>query len=95
MPEVAIEFGNGDRSLLALVNLQYAPFGFGPANSIRPYLIGGLGLFSETLVAANTGIGVSYDVQRGRGVPFLVFGEYQGLNLFQYERLLFGFSLTR
>lgn len=95
VPEVALTFGDGERTLLALANLQYAPFSFGPGGSIRPYVVGGLGLFSETLVAANTGLGASYDTRRGRGVPFLVYAEYQGLNLFEYTRLLFGFSLTR
>lgn len=95
VPEVALTFGDGERTLLALANLQYAPFSVGPGGAIRPYVVGGLGLFSETLVAANTGIGASYDTRRGRGVPFRVFGEYQGLNLFEYTRVLFGFSLTR
>lgn len=94
-PEVALTFGNGERSLLALANLQYpVPF-LGSGNPFQPYLIGGLGIFSETGVALNTALGANYDIRQGRGSPLYAFLEWQGINLFDYSRLLVGLSVGR
>ena len=94
MPELAFGFGD-DNTLLAMANLQYPFPPFGPGQSFQPYLVGGAGFFSETFLALNTGVGASYDLRQGRGTPLYVHLEYQGINFFNYSRLLFGLSVTR
>lgn len=95
-PEIAFSFGSGERSLLALANLQYPFPAFGGGGAFQPYVVGGLGIFSETAVALNTAIGANYDLRSGRGgSPLYAFLELQGLNLFDYSRVLIGLSMNR
>ncbi|HEX7123893.1 MAG TPA: hypothetical protein VF178_16060 [Gemmatimonadaceae bacterium] len=94
-PEIAFSFGGGERTLLALANLQYPFPTFGGGGAFQPYVLGGIGIFSETAVALNTAIGANYNLRAGRGAPLFAFLELQGLNLFDYSRLLVGVSMNR
>lgn len=94
-PEIAFSFGGGERTLLALANLQYPFPAFGGGGAFQPYVLGGLGIFSETAVALNTAIGANYNLRAGRGAPLFAYLELQGLNLFDYSRLLIGLSMNR
>lgn len=93
VPEIAIGFGEGDPTLLLLGNVRYNFGGTGGARDLQPYLIGGAGVYSPTVLAINTGIGLSFDLRAGRDTPLRTFAEIQGLNLFDRTRLLVGVSL--
>lgn len=94
-PELALGFGGGSTSVLALANVQY-PFGsIGGSAAIRPYVTLGGGIFSPSVLAVNTAVGASFVVGSTGRSPLYTFVEVQGLNLFDYTRLMFGISSRR
>ena len=94
-PELALGFGGGSTSVLALANVQY-PFGsIGGNASVRPYVTLGAGVFSPSVLAVNTAVGASFLVGSQRASPLYTFVELQGLNLFNYTRLMVGVSSRR
>ncbi len=81
--------------MLALANVQY-PFGsIGGNAAIRPYVTLGGGVFSPSVLAVNTAVGASFVLGSPRSSPLYTFVELQGLNLFNYTRLMFGVSSRR
>ncbi len=93
VPEFAVGLGGDGTSVLALANLQYQFGSIGGATAVRPYLTGGAGIFSPSVLGVNTAVGASFDLRQGRGTPWLGFLELQGLNLFNDTRLMAGFSI--
>lgn len=94
-PELALGFGGGSTSVLALANVQY-PFGsIGGSAAIRPYVTLGGGIFSPSVLAVNTAVGASFVLGSMDRSPLYTFVEVQGLNLFDYTRLMFGISSRR
>lgn len=93
VPEFAIGLGGDGTSVLALANLQYQFGSIGGSSAVRPYVTGGAGIFSPSVLGVNTAVGASMDLRQGRGTPWLGYLELQGLNLFDDTRLLFGFSI--
>ncbi len=94
-PELALGFGGGSTSVLALANVQY-PFGsIGGNAAIRPYVTLGGGVFSPSVLAVNTAVGASFALGSQRTSPLYTFVELQGLNLFDYTRLMIGVSSRR
>ncbi|MEP7383884.1 MAG: hypothetical protein ABI910_19515, partial [Gemmatimonadota bacterium] len=95
VPELALGFGSGSTSVLALANVQY-PFGaFGGNNAIQPYVTVGAGIFSPSVLAVNTSVGASLALGSQRASPLYTYVELQGLNLFNYTRLMVGVSSRR
>ncbi len=94
-PELALGFGGGSTSVLALANVQY-PFGsIGGNAAIRPYVTLGGGIFSPSVLAVNTAVGASFALGSQRTSPLYTVVELQGLNLFDYTRLMIGVSSRR
>ena len=92
VPEVAVGLLGQRTTYLAVANLRYDLLTIG---GIRPYVMGGAGLFSRTFVGVTTSVGASTDLRAGRGTPLFGFVELQGVNLFDRTRLLFGLSSRR
>ncbi len=95
VPEVAFGIGESDPTLLVAANLRYGLGSFGGGLDISPYLLGGVGLFSRTVLAVNAAVGASFDLRQGLGAPLRTFAEYQGINFFSSNRLLLGVSLQQ
>lgn len=94
VPEFAVGLGGDGTSVLAMANAQYQFGSIGGSSALRPYVTGGAGIFSPTVVGVNTALGASMDLRRGRGTtPWLGYVELQGLNLFNDTRLMFGLSI--
>lgn len=93
-PELALGFGEGDPTLLAMGNVQYTLGLFGNRN-FAPYFVAGAGFYSPTVLGVNTGIGVSADFMVNRSNPIRAFAEWDGINIFNRNRVLVGISLTR
>jgi hypothetical protein len=94
VPEFAVGLGGDGTSVLAMANVQYQFGSIGGSSAIRPYVTGGAGIFSPTVVGVNTALGASLDLRQGRGTtPWLGYVELQGLNLFNDTRLMFGLSI--
>lgn len=94
VPEFAVGVGGDGTSVLALANVQYQFGSFGGSTMIRPYVTGGAGIFSPTVLAVNTAVGASIDLRQGRSTkPWLGYLELQGLNLFHDTRLMLGVSI--
>ncbi len=107
MPEVALGFGDGGTSLLLAGNvaLRLPTFGVGRTATITPRARLGLGLLrfsgsvdggSGTQGVLNFAYGVTTNALGvgGFGRP-LVFFEHQGLDLFDFNRLVIGFQWHR
>lgn len=91
VPEFAVGVGGDGTSVLALANVQYRFGSFGGTTALRPYVTGGAGIFSPSVLAVNTAVGASVDLRRGRSsTPWLGYAELQGLNLFNDTRLMLG-----
>ncbi len=94
-PELALGFGSGSPSILALANVQY-PFGsLGGTTAIQPYVTLGAGIHSPSVLAVNTAVGTSFNLRSRGAMPLYTYVELQGLNLFDYTRLMFGISSRR
>ena len=94
VPEFAVGLGGDGTSVLAMANAQYQFGSIGGSSALRPYVTGGAGIFSPTVVGVNTALGASMDLRSGRGTtPWLGYVELQGLNLFNDTRLMFGLSI--
>ena len=93
VPEFALGFGGG-YSLLAMANLQYSFTSFG-TRAVRPYVTGGAGIFTPSVLGLNTAVGTSFDLRGGRGSPLYGYVELQGINLFDHTRVMIGLSSAR
>lgn len=94
VPEFAVGLGGDGTSVLAMANVQYQFGSFGGASALRPYITGGAGIFSPTVLGVNTAVGASVDLRRSQGAsPWLGYVELQGLNLFHDTRVMFGVSI--
>lgn len=93
VPEFALGFGGG-YSLLAMANLQYSFTSFG-TRAIRPYVTGGAGIFTPSVLGLNTAVGTSFNLRGGRGTPLYGYAEVQGINLFDHTRVMIGLSSGR
>jgi opacity protein-like surface antigen len=94
VPEFAVGLGGDGTSVLAMANVQYQFGSVGGSSALRPYVTGGAGIFSPTVVGVNTALGASMDLRQGRGTtPWLGYIELQGLNLFNDTRLMVGLSI--
>lgn len=92
VPELSVATGSGNTSVLAMAHLRYSIM---QEQRLRPYVMAGAGLFSETVLGVSTSLGASFDLQRGSGRSFEAVAELQGINLFDRSRLLFGVRLGR
>lgn len=104
-PEIAFGAGSGGRSTMVVGNLQYMfrKHALSSGYTIQPHIVGGLGLlnFSDRVGnrdglegVINLGYGVSIPLVRNPGsrkTPVLTI-EHQGVDFFQLNRLLVGFS---
>jgi hypothetical protein len=93
VPEFALGFGGG-YSLLAMANLQYSFASMG-TRALRPYVTGGAGIFTPSVLGLNTAVGASLDLRGGRGTPLYGYAELQGINLFDHTRFMIGLSSGR
>ena len=94
VPEFAVGLGGDGTSVLAMANVQYQFGSIGGSTALRPYVTGGAGIFSPSVVGVNTALGASMDLRKGRGAtPWLGYIELQGLNLFNDTRLMIGLSI--
>lgn len=94
VPEAAFGFGEGDATLLVLGNVQLGLGRYGGSRDVRPYVTGGVGFFSPSFLAVNTGFGAEFDLRADPADPLRSFVEVQGINLFDRTRLLVGFSIA-
>ena len=93
VPEFAIGVGGDGTSVLALANAQYRFRSLGGSSALRPYVTGGVGIFSPTVFGINTAVGTAFQIPRARGTtPWVGYAELQGLNLFRDTRVLVGLS---
>ncbi len=93
MPEFAIGLGGDGTSVLALLNAQYRFRSLGGSAALRPYVTGGIGIFSPTVFGVNTAVGTAFELPRARGAtPWVGYAELQGLNLFRDTRVMIGLS---
>ncbi|MCU0634338.1 MAG: hypothetical protein MUE41_05655 [Gemmatimonadaceae bacterium] len=92
VPELAVGFGEGGTSVLALATAQYGFAGFAGSTRVRPYLAGGVGVFSPTVLGLSTAVGTSVDLRSRGRLPLFLYGELQGINLFNRTRVLVGLS---
>ncbi len=95
VPELAVGFGSGPFSVLALANVQYAFGAMGGNRSIRPYVTLGGGVYSPTVLGINTAIGSSFRLQPQAARPLFLNVELQSINLGGQTRLLFGLSRSQ
>lgn len=95
VPELAVGFGSGPFSVLALANVQYAFGAVGGDRSIRPYVTLGGGIYSPTVLGVNTAIGSSFRLQPSAVRPLFLNVELQSINLGGQTRLLFGLSRSQ
>jgi hypothetical protein len=94
VPELAFGIGEDDPTLLLAANLQYNFGAIGGGIPLSPYVSVGGGLFSKTFLAVNAAVGTSVNLRdAGFGEPLRGFVEFQGLNLFNRQRLLVGLSI--
>ncbi len=91
VPEIALGLGGDGTTLLAFANLRYS---FLTSDRIRPYVMGGAGLYTESLVGIGTSVGTSINLRSAGQSPLYGFAELQGLNFFDHTRILFGVSTT-
>lgn len=95
VPEFAVGFGSGSPSVLAMANVQY-PFGsVMGSRSVQPYVTLGAGVFSPSVLAINTAVGTSFNMRSASLAPLYTYVELQGLNLFDYTRLMVGVTTRR
>lgn len=94
LPEVAFGIGEDDPTLLVAANLRYSFGSTGGDFEIRPYVTAGAGFFSRSFLAVNAALGTSFDLRNGLDAP-RAFVEYQGVNLYERNRLLVGVTLNR
>ena len=92
VPEISLGLGGDHTTLLAVANLRYDLLTLG---AFRPYVMGGAGVFTRTVLGVTTSVGASTDLHAGRGTPLYGFAELQGVNLFDRTRLLLGISSHR
>jgi hypothetical protein len=92
VPELSVASGSGNTSVLAMTHLRYSVM---QDQRLRPYVMAGAGIFSETVLGLSTSLGAAFDLQRGSGRSFEAVAELQGINLFDRSRLLFGIRLGR
>ncbi|HEY0931029.1 MAG TPA: hypothetical protein VGE27_13985 [Gemmatimonas sp.] len=95
VPELAVGFGEGNTSVLALANARYAFGSIGGTNSLLPYVTLGAGVFSPTVLGVNTAIGTSFALRSGSAKPLFLNLELQGINMFNQTRILVGLSRSR
>jgi len=95
VPELAVGFGSGPFSVLALANVQYAFNAVGGDRSIRPYVTLGGGVYSPTVLGVNTALGSSFRLQPQAVRPLFLNVELQSINLGGQTRLLFGLSRSQ
>lgn len=95
MPELAVGFGEGDLSVLAFANAQYAFGSIGGTTALRPYATIGAGVFSPTVLGINTAVGSSFALRSSNARPLFLNVELQGINLFNQTRILVGLSRSR
>lgn len=95
VPELAVGFGSGPFSVLALANVQYAFGAMGGNRSIRPYATLGGGIYSPTVLGINTALGSSFRLQPQAVRPLFLNVELQSINLGGQTRLLFGLSRSQ
>lgn len=95
VPELAVGFGSGPFSVLALANVQYAFGAMGGDRSVRPYVTLGGGVYSPTVLGINTAIGSSFRLQPTADRPLFMNVELQSINLGGQTRLLFGLSRSQ
>lgn len=96
VPELAVGIGEGDLSVLAMANAQYAFGAVGGTSALRPYLTAGAGIYSPTVLGVNTAVGAAYSLRpSGSDKPLFLNVELQGINLFNETRILFGLSRSR
>ncbi len=94
-PELALGFGSGSPTILAMMNVKL-PFGsIGGNTGLRPYVTGGAGIYSPTVLGINTAVGTSFDIPRTGRNPLSLFAEVQGINLFNHTRFMVGLSSRR
>lgn len=94
-PELAVGFGQGDLSVLAFANAQYAFGSIGGSTALRPYATIGAGVFSPTVLGVNTAVGSSFALRSSSAKPLFLNVELQGINLFNQTRILVGLSRSR
>jgi len=92
VPELAVGFGSGPFSVLALANVQYAFGAMSGNRSIRPYVTLGSGVYSPTVLGVNTALGSSFRLQPQAVRPLFLNVELQRINLGGQTRLLVGLS---
>jgi hypothetical protein len=95
VPELALGFGEGATTVLALSSVRYSPVTIGSRFAVQPYVMGGVGFYSRTILAVNTAIGATLDLRAGRTSPLYAFIELQGINVFADTRLMLGVSTRR
>jgi hypothetical protein len=95
VPEFAIGMGGGSTTVLALANLQYQLGSLMGSSTIRPYVTGGVGIYSPSVLGVNTAFGATFDLRPRGGSPLFAYGEVQGLNLFDRTRVLIGLGTRR
>jgi hypothetical protein len=95
VPELAVGFGSGPFSVLALANVQYAFGAMGGNRSIRPYVTLGGGIYSPTVLGMSTALGSSFRLQPNAVRPLFLNVELQSINLGGQTRLLFGLSRSQ
>ncbi len=95
VPELAIGFGSGPLSVLAMANVQYKFGAIGGNSNIRPYATVGGGIFSPSVLGINTAVGSSFVLRNDKESPLMLNVELQGINLFDHTRILFGLSRSR
>jgi hypothetical protein len=100
-PEAALGFFGGTTTFMGAANIVFAlpPFGGG----VRLHVLGGPGVFwvdddfhdydSGVDFVLNLGVGFTADLAHGDGARPQLFGELQGVDLFNVNRLLFGVKL--
>ena len=95
VPEFAVGMGEGSTTVLALANLQYSLGSLMGSSTIRPYITGGVGVFSPSVLGVNTAVGTTIDLRPRAGSPLFAYAELQGLNLFDHTRVLVGLGTRR
>ena len=95
VPELAIGVGEGNTSVLAMANAQFAFGALGGSNAVRPYVTLGAGVFSPTVLGVNTALGASFAVNGAGSKPLYMNVELQGINIFRQTRILVGLSRSR
>lgn len=87
VPELAIGFGDDDTSVSVMGNFQLPLTDAGSAGP-TPYLTGGAGIFTPSVLGLTTGVGAALDLG-----DLSSYAEIQGINLFSRTRFLLALTV--